>query len=137
MIRQDAHRTTLPHGAIAHIIMSTDDSGIKGFFDGGGAPGERPVMFGPDEFDIYCNKVTFDAYIFHGKDVDYEAIDHLEYDHKNHTVEIVMKNGIVMDLGRKISWLVRPYLVKAHQIQIVKTKDHEAIDGTMKPLIHK
>ncbi len=137
MIRQDAHSATTSTGAsLAHFIMSTDDSGIKGNFDGG-TPGERPALFKPEEFDIYCNKVTFDAYIFHGKHVDYDAIDHLEYDHKTHAVDIVMTNGMVYDLGTKISWLVRPYFSKAHQVQIVKTKDHEALEGTMKPLIHK
>ena len=45
-------------------------------FEGGPKPGETPVdpnaLFTADEMDIYVNKVTLEAYIFHGKKIDYE-----------------------------------------------------------------
>ncbi len=137
MIQQGALSSSSSYGAAsAQIIMSTEDSGIKGSFKSGG-DGGKPTLFTADEFDIYCNRVTLDAYIFHGKDVDYDAIDHLEYDHKNHTVDIILTNGMIMDLGVKISWLIRPHFSKAKEVQIIKTKDNQAIEGTVKPLIHK
>ena len=98
--------------------------------------GAKPVLFKPDELDIYCNKVTLDAYIFHGKIIDYESIDRLEYDHKAHTVDVVLKNGDRLDLGVKIQWLVRPYFSKAHDINIVRTQNGESVDGVIVPLVH-
>jgi len=97
----------------------------------------KPALFTADEMDIYCNKVTLEAYIFHGKNVDYEPIQYLEYDPKEKRVDVVMKDNTRLDLGVKIQWLVRPYLTKAKEVSIVQTKDREPIDGTVVPLIHK
>lgn len=110
---------------------------MKGAFEPGAAGKPVGVMFKPDELDIYVNKVTLEAYIFHGKDIDYDSLDHLEYDPLDHGVDVVRKDGSVTDLGVKIQWLVRPYFIKAEQINIVQTKDGESIDGTVIPLIHK
>ncbi|MCC7305479.1 MAG: hypothetical protein IT558_04375 [Alphaproteobacteria bacterium] len=98
---------------------------------------EKPVLFKPEELDIYCNKVTLEAYIFHGKNVDYDSIDHLEYDHREHIVDVFLKDGTVMDLGVKIQWLVRPYFSRAQEINIVQTKNGESIDGRIMPLVHR
>jgi hypothetical protein len=118
--------------------MDNDDKeSILNEWATGAPPGGKPILFKPEEMDIFCNKVTLDAYIFHGKTVDYESIDHLEYDPKNFTVDVVLKNGSVMDLGVKIQWLVRPYFTKAGHIHIIQTKDGESINGTMVPLVHK
>lgn len=120
----------------------TDDSdinkqdSIKGAFQPGKAK-EKPSLFMPDEMDIYCNKVTKEAFIFHGKTIDYATLDHMEYDHKTYQVDVFMKDGSVLDLGVKIQWLIRPYFSKAEEVQIVRTKDGEAVDGTFIPLIHK
>jgi hypothetical protein len=102
-----------------------------------GQSAEKPALFTADEMDIYCNKVTLETYIFHGKEVDYEPIHYLEYDPKEKRVDIVMKDKTRMDLGVKIQWLVRPYFTKAKEVSIVQTKNREPIDGTVVPVIHK
>ncbi len=109
---------------------------IKGAFQPGDAK-DKPSLFMPDEMDIYCNKITKETFIFHGKTVDYDSLDHMEYDPKDYSVEVHLKNGMIYDLGVKIQWLLRPYLSKAEEVQIVQTKDGEAINGTFIPLIHK
>lgn len=97
----------------------------------------KPGLFTADEMDIYCNKVTLEAYIFHGKEVEYDPIAYLEYDPTEKRVDVVMKDSTRLDLGVKIQWLVRPYFTKAKEVSIVQTKDREPIDGTVVPLIHK
>jgi hypothetical protein len=87
--------------------------------------------------DIYCNKVTREVFIFHGKVVDYESLDYLEYNPADYSVDVVLKNGSRMDLGVKIQWLVRPYFTKAQEIMIVQTKDGESVNGTSVLLKHK
>ena len=109
---------------------------IKGAFQPGKAAG-KPALFTSDEMDIYCNKVTLETYIFHGKKVEYDPISYLEYDPKEKRVDVVMKDNTRMDLGVKIQWLVRPYFTKAKEVSIVQTKNREPIDGTVIPLIHK
>lgn len=95
------------------------------------------ALFKPDELDIYVNKVTLETFIFHGKDIVYDHMKHLEYDPIKFTVDVVYQDGYHVDLGVKIQWLVRPYFKKADEIQIVQTKDGESIRGTSLPLIHK
>lgn len=109
---------------------------IKSAFSPGKAH-EKPALFNPDEMDIYCNKVTKETFIFHLQEIDYEALDHAEYNHKNYSVTVFMKDGTSIDLGVKIQWLIRPYFSKAEELQIVQTKDGEAINGTFIPLSHK
>lgn len=96
-----------------------------------------PVLFTEDEMDIYCEKLTRETYIFHGKDIDYKKLKYLEYDPDEHTVDVVLKDGSRLDLGVKIMWLVRPYFSRAEFVQIVRTKNGEAVDGTDLPLVHK
>ncbi len=128
---------------LAHFIMSSEDNNKnsikKNWNPGGGAPkgGDRPVMFTPDEVDLYVNKVTLESYIFHTKKVDYEAMDHLEYDAKDYSVTFVMKDGSRLDLGVKLQWLVRPWFTKSAEIMVVQTKDGKSLDGTMLKLVHK
>jgi len=102
-----------------------------------GTGADKPALFTADEMDIYCNKVTLETYIFHGKDVEYDPIAYLEYDPKEKRVDVVMKDNTRMDLGVQIQWLVRPYFTKAKEVSIVQTKDREPIDGSIVPLIHK
>lgn len=111
-------------------------SSIKDAFKPGETSG-KPSLFLPDEMDIYCNKVTKEAFIFHGKDVDYESLERMEYHPDDYSVDVFLKDGSVLDLGVKIQWLIRPYFTKANEIQIVQTKDGQAINGTFLPLIHK
>ncbi len=93
-------------------------------------------LFLPDELDLFVNKVTLEAYIFHGKPVE-QDIERLEYDPEDHSITVVKKDGKLMDLGVKVQWLVRPYFTKAKEISIVQTKDGEAIEGFIVPLVHK
>lgn len=119
--------------------MTDDDKnkkGIKSAFQPGEAK-DKPSLFLPDEMDIYCNKVTKETFFFHGKDLEYETLERLEYDPKTHTVDVFLKDGTVLGLGVKIQWLIRPYFTKAEEIQIVQTKDGEAINGTFLPITHK
>jgi hypothetical protein len=124
--------------------MTDDKKTKKGSIKGAFAPGKsmagkdgKPIMFLPDEMDIYCNKVTKETFIFHGKDIDYDTLDRMEYDPKTHTVDVFRKDGSIMDLGVKIQWLIRPYFTKAEEIQIVQTKDGNAVNGTFIPITHK
>lgn len=94
------------------------------------------VLFDPKEFDIYVNKITKEVYIFHIKPVA-QDIARLEYDPTDHSVTVVKNDGTQLDLGAKIQWLIRPHFVKAREIGIVQTKDGEAIDGFMVPLVIK
>ena len=137
-----ASNKTSRETVLAHSIMSKDDtdskkSSMKGDWKPGAEGAATRALFTPDEMDIYVNKVTLEAYIFHGKKVDYEAIERLEYDPNDHSVDVVMKNGTRLDLGVKIQWLVRPYFTKAGEINIVQTKDGDSIEGTIVPLVHK
>lgn len=128
--------------------MSTEDENeddkqgtLSKKFEGKPKPGEAAIdpnaLFTPDEMDIYVNKVTLEAFIFHGKKIDYPIIDYLEYNPASHTVKVYKKDGTNIDLGVKIQWLVRPYFTKAEEVSIVQTKDGESIDGIVVPLVHK
>lgn len=101
-----------------------------------GEEGKR-ALFTEEEMDIYCNKINKETYIFHSKEVDYKALKEMIYDPEEFTVDVVLKDGSVIDLGVKIKWLIRPYFSKAEEVQIVRTKNGEAIDGHFVPLRHK
>lgn len=116
--------------------IAAETSSIKGAFKPGDGAG-KPALFTSEEMDIYCNKVTLEAYIFHGKVIEYDGIHYLEYDPKEKRVDVVMKDSTRLDLGVQIQWLVRPYFTKAKEVSIVQTKDQEPVDGTIVPLIHK
>lgn len=105
--------------------------------DWGKPGGGKPALFDPDKMDIYCNKVTREVFIFHLQPVDYEAIDFLEYNPKDYSVDVVLKSGGRLDLGVKIQWLVRPWFTKAEEIMIVQTKDGQSINGASFPIRHK
>lgn len=115
---------------------SAPAKGIRDAFEPGEAK-DKPSLFLPDEMDIYCNKITKETFIFHGKDVDYAILERMEYDPQDYSVDVFLKDGRVLDLGVKIQWLIRPYFTKAEEIQIVQTKDGEAINGTFIPITHK
>ncbi len=117
----------------------SDKSSLKKEFGSGqGSQAETlGVLFTPDEMDIYVNKVTLDAYIFHGKKIEYEILDYLEYNPADHSVLVHKKDKTSIPLGVKIQWLVRPYFTKSKEVSIVQTKDGQSIDGTVVPLVHK
>lgn len=122
--------------------MSEDDhtepkkQSMKAAFKSGRGLDGAPVLFAEGEMDIYVNKITLEAYIFHGKPVA-QDIDRLEYDPDDHLVTVVKKDGTIMDLGAKIQWLIRPYFTRAQQVGIVQTKDGETVDGFFVPMIHR
>lgn len=95
----------------------------------------RPALFKPEEMDIYVNKVTNEAYIFHSKKVK-KDIKRLEYDPTDHSVTVVKEDDMRLDLGVKLQWLVRPYFTRAREIGIIQTKDGETLDGFFVPLYH-
>lgn len=119
---------------LAPAPLSEYEEGSEQASDDAGVPEGKEALFTPDEFDIYVNKVTLEAYIFHGKKVDYEAIDHLIYDPESFRVDVVMSDGNIKDLGVKIQWLVRAHLQKANEVSIVQTEKGESIDGKVLPL---
>lgn len=124
----DNNMTDSPPDA-AEVMKSEFSSGTDGV--------KTKALFLPEEMDIYVNKVTLDAYIFHGKEIDYNSLERLEYDPMDYAVTVVHKDGTIQDLGVKIQWLVRPYFTKAKDINIVQTKDGETINGCVVPLVHK
>lgn len=114
---------------MAEIMKSEFSSGTEGV--------KLKSLFLPEEMDIYVNKVTLDSYIFHGKEIDYNSLERLEYDPMDYRVTVVHKDGTTQDLGVKIQWLVRSYFTKSKHINVVQTKDGETIDGCTVPLVHK
>ncbi len=126
---------------LASMIMSQDEPDtkdtIKKDWEPGAAGKAVGTLFAPEELDIYVNKVTLEAYIFHGKEIDYDTLERLEYDAGDYTVDVVKKDGTRVDLGVKIQWLVRPYFTKADEVNIVQTKDGESVNGVVIPLKHK
>lgn len=96
-----------------------------------------PPLFLPDEIDIYVNKMTNETFFFHGKEIDYPNLDHLEYDPILYTVDVCKKDGTRQNLGVKIQWMIRPYLTKVDKVNVVRTKNGESIDGVTIPLIIK
>lgn len=109
---------------------------MKSAFKAGRGLEGTQVLFEPGEMDLYVNKITLEAYIFHGKKVE-QDIDRLEYDPDDHAVTVVKKDGTIMDLGAKIQWLIRPYFTRAQQVGIVQTKDGETVDGFYVPMVHR
>ena len=116
--------------------QSKSPSSMKDAFKPGDGSG-KPALFTSEEMDIYCNKMTLETFIFHGKEVEYDPIHYLEYDPEHKSVDVVMKDRTRMDLGVKIQWLVRPYFTKAKEISIVQTKNREPVNGAVVPIIHK
>ncbi len=116
----------------------TDNSGGSDSDDAGsikddwGGSGGKP-FFTPDDFDLYVNKITGETYIFHGPDLPHD-VERLEYDPDAYRVNVITKDGLNLDLGVKIQWLIRPYFSKAKNVFIVKTKDGESIDGIEVPM---
>jgi len=102
-----------------------------------GKAAKKPALFLPEEMDIYCNKITKETFVFHAKTIDYDSLERMEYNPKDYSVEVFKKDGTSVDLGVKIQWLLRPYFTKSTEVQIVQTKDGQAINGTFLPITHK
>jgi hypothetical protein len=103
----------------------------------GGKRRDDSVLFMEDEVDIYCNKMTNEAFVFHTIELDYKALERMEYNHDSFRATVFMRDGRELDLGVKIQWLIRPYFSKAQEVQIIRTVDGEPVDGTFIPLSHR
>jgi hypothetical protein len=103
----------------------------------GGKKRDDSVLFAEDEMDVYCNKMTKEAFIFHAVEIDYSALERMEYNHDTFRAKVFMKDGRELDLGVKIQWLIRPYFSKAQEVQVIRTVDGEPVDGTFIPLSHR
>lgn len=101
-----------------------------------GKAAQAGALFKPDDFNIYVNKETLEAYIFHGPPIARDILQ-LEYDSVDHSVTVVKNDGTRLDLGAKIQWLVRPYFTKAREVGIVQTQNGEVVGGFVVPLVHK
>ena len=115
--------------SLAEQMKSEFSSGTEGI--------KTKPLFQPEEMDIYVNKVTLKTHMFHGKKIDYQFLDHFEYDNNTYTVTVIYKDGTTEDLGVKIQWLVRAHFKKAKEVNIVQTKDGKTIDECVVPLVHK
>ncbi len=101
----------------------------------GGIQGKTPEpLFLPEELDLYTNKITNEAFIFHSKKIDYQKFSHMEYDPILFAVDVIHKDGTRQDLGIKIQWIVRPYFSKAKEVNIIRTQDKKSVDGIILPL---
>lgn len=97
------------------------------------AAGTTGRLFLPDELNIQVNTRTFEAYLYHSKDIDYR-ISHFEYAPESHSVIVVMDDRTRLDLGIKLRWDLRPYFLKADEIRIVRTENRQPVDGIVVPL---
>lgn len=107
---------------------------LKGEFAPGSEGNPTDALFQPDELDLFVNKVTLEAYIFHGKEVNYSVLERLEYDPEDFSIDVIKKDGTRLDLGVKAQWLIRPYFSKAHEVSMVRTKDGKSVDGVILPI---
>lgn len=132
---------TPPEAVLAQMIMTNETGNKPETMKKDWAPGAsgKPgaALFTPDELDLYVNKITLEAYIFHSKEIDYATIDRLEYNAGDHSVDVVMTDSTRLDLGVRIQWLIRPYFTKTDEVTIVRTRDGVSIDGKVVPLLHK
>jgi len=133
----------LAHKAVlAGLFMAeneTESESSKGSMKddwGGGSGKDSDAFMKPEDFDLYVNKITGETYIFHGPDLPHD-VERLIYDPEDCRVTVVTKDGLNMDLGVKIQWLIRPYFSKAETVFIVQTKDGEAVEGMEVPMSQK
>lgn len=96
--------------------------------DGVRAKNTTGTLFHPDDFDLYCNKITGEFYIFHGPVLEYE-VSIIEYDFDIQRIAVVLGDGTRLDLGVKVQWMIRPCVERAENVYIIQTKNGEAITG--------
>ena len=98
------------------------------------AKGTIGKLFEPKEVNLYIDKGSLEAFIYHDKVIDYDKISHLIYVPEDYSIVVVQKDSTRLDLGVKLRWLIRPYFSKASEVFIVQTKDGESIDGRGYPM---
>ncbi len=118
-------------------VQNENSNSLSENWQSGGAGTIKKPLFKPEELDIYTNKLTHEAFIFHAIKINYDQLDHMEYDATDYSMTVCYKDGRTQDLGVKIQWLIRPYIKHANEINIVRTKDQVAVDGIIIPLVHR
>ena len=98
------------------------------------ARGTVSVLFCPDEFDIYVNKSTYEANVYHGKMIAHGKIKNLIYLPEDHSVIVQFMKRFKLDIGVKLDWMVRSYFCAATEVSIVRTKDGKEVERTTVPL---
>ena len=96
-------------------------------------PGIVGRIFSADELDIHVNKATSEAYIYHSKVIDYD-ISHLEYYLRSQSIVVVMNDRTRLDLGVEMPWLLRPYLGRSKEVEIIRTTNREPVERIAVPL---
>jgi len=96
-------------------------------------PGVTGTLFLPAEVDLYVDINTTEAFIYHGKVIDYD-ISHLEYYSQNHSIVVVMNDGTRLSLGVNLLWLVRPHFLKAKEVTIALTANKKVVNEVTVPL---
>jgi hypothetical protein len=94
-----------------------------------------PVLFKPDELDIYTNRVTNEAWIFHAPPISIE-IREVEYDHKGKRMTFISEEGKRYDLGVKIQSLIRPTIEKISHIVVTQLTDGMPVSWFDAPVRH-
>ena len=97
--------------------------------------GAVDVLFLEEEVDLYIKTDSHEAYVFHGKHIDYGAIDHLVFRHEERRIAVYLKNGSILDLGVRVEYLVRQPLRHASKVYIVRTEMNVSKDGIEVPFI--
>lgn len=99
------------------------------------APNCMRVMFQHNEFDVFVDRETIEAWIFHGPWIDHEALAYLEYHYQDQWVALVFRDGSRGDLGAPIRWLIRPYWREAEFVCVAQTRDGAVVSETTVPLL--
>jgi hypothetical protein len=95
----------------------------------------EPALFKPDEIDIFTNRKTHEAWIFHSPPLSIE-ISEVVYDHKSKRMTFVSKEGKRYDLGVKIQSLIRPTIEKIDHIVVTQITDGLPISWFSAPVRH-
>ncbi|MEL6979350.1 MAG: PDZ domain-containing protein [Pseudomonadota bacterium] len=126
--------------AVVGIVAGTLDLRDRFFGEAPPAAGlnntqfDEFILLEPEEFDIYANKTKDDLFIFHGKFLEYEEMNALEYDYISKELRVIFKNGDVGILDLRVSCAVEPYIQEAAAVKIVRTENREPVDGTTLPV---
>ncbi len=94
-----------------------------------------PYLFRPDDLDIYTNRVTGEAWIFHAPPISIE-ISEVEYHHKTKRMVFVSKEGKRYDLGVKIQPLIRATIEKISSIVVTQVTDGMPVSWFSCPVKH-
>lgn len=92
-------------------------------------------LFKSSEIDIYTNRVTNEAWIFHSPPISLE-IAKVEYNHKTRRMTFITEGGQRHDLGVKIQPLIRPTIEKISKIVVTQLTDGMPVSWFSAPVRH-